>query len=315
MATDVRTAGPDTPTDLPKRSWGATLKRTFREFKDDNVTDWAAALTYYAVLSLFPALIALVSILGLVVDKATITRVLEETLSSIGPASAIKTFKGPINEVTGNSSTAGILLIVGIAVSLWSASGYIGAFMRAANAVYDVREGRQFWKLRPLQVAITIVALVVALVVLAAMVLTGSVARAVGNSIGLGSNAVQLWNIVKWPVIAILALLLVAILYYVSPNVKQPRWRWVTPGGALGLALWAIASVGFAFYVSHMGSYNKTYGTLGGVVSFLVWLWITNLALLFGLEFDAELERERELAAGLPAEQQLQLPPRRAATA
>jgi membrane protein len=312
MATDVRTAGPDTPTDLPKRSWGATLKRTFREFKDDNVTDWAAALTYYAVLSLFPALIALVSILGLVVDKATITRVLEETLSSIGPASAIKTFKGPINEVTGNSSTAGILLIVGIAVSLWSASGYIGAFMRASNAIYERPEGRPFYRLRPLQLLVTLILVLMAALVVLALIVSGPVASSIGNAIGMGSTAVTVWNIAKWPAMLVVVMVMLAVLYYFSPNAKQPKFRWITPGSVLAVVLWVIASALFAFYVANFSSYNKTYGTLGGVIAFLVWMWITNIAVLLGAELNAETERGRELEAGIPgADRDIQLPYRR----
>jgi membrane protein len=308
--------GPSSPKRLPGSAWKVVFVRTFKQFQRHELTDKAAALTYYGVLALFPALIVLVALLGIFGEYPRTINAVFKILEDAGASkSTIDAVRSPLEGVVRSKGGAGALLGVGLLGAIWSASGYIGAFMRAANAIYDVREGRQFWKLRPLQVAITIVSLAVAMLVLAAMVLTGSVARAVGNSIGLGSNAVQVWNIVKWPVIAILALLLVAVLYYMSPNVKQPKWRWITPGGALGLAMWAIASVGFAFYVSNMGSYNKTYGTLGGVVSFLVWLWITNLALLFGLEFDAELERERELEAGMPAEERLQLPPRRAATA
>jgi membrane protein len=308
--------GPSHPGKLPASAWKGVAVRTFKQFQRHELTDKAAALTYYAVLALFPGLIVLVALLGIFGEYPRTINAVFKILTDAGASkSTVDAVRGPLEGVVKSKGGAGALLGVGLLGAIWSASGYIGAFMRASNAIYDVREGRQFWRLRPLQVAITVVALIVALLVLAAMVLTGSVARAVGDSIGLGSSAVQVWNIAKWPVIAILAVMMVAVLYYAAPNIKQPKWRWITPGGALALILWAIVSVAFAVYVSNMGSYNKTYGTLGGVVSFLVWLWITNLALLFGLEFDAELERERELAAGLPAEQRLQLPPRRAATA
>jgi membrane protein len=312
MATDVRTAGPDDPTDLTKRSWFATLKRTFKEFKDDNLTDWAAALTYYAVLSLFPALIALVSILGLVVDKATITRVLEQTLAQIGPSSAINTFKGPINEVTGNNSTAGLLLIVGIAAALWSASGYIGAFMRASNAVYERVEGRPFYRLRPLQLLVTLILVLMAALVVLALILSGPLASSIGNAIGMGSTAVTVWNIAKWPAMLVVVMVMLAILYYFSPNAKQPKFKWITPGSVLAVVVWVIASAAFAFYVAHFSSYNKTYGTLGGVIAFLVWMWISNIAVLLGAELNAEVERGRELAAGIPgADRDIQLPYRK----
>jgi membrane protein len=312
MGTDVRTAGPDKPTDLNRRSWMATLKRTFSEFKDDNLTDWAAALTYYAVLSLFPALIALVSILGLAVDKATITRVLEDTLSSIGPASAINTFKKPINEVTGNTGTTGILLVVGILTSLWSASGYIGAFFRASNAIYEREEGRPFYRLRPLQLFVTLILELMAALVVVALIISGPLATSIGNAIGIGDTALTVWNIAKWPAMLVVVMVMLAILYYWAPNAKQPKFKWISPGSVFAVVIWVIASALFAFYVANFGSYNKTYGTLGGVVAFLVWMWITNIAILLGAELNAEIERGRELEAGVPgAERDIQLPYRK----
>jgi membrane protein len=309
MASDVRTAGPDAPTDLNKRSWMATLKRTFKEFQDDNLTDWAAALTYYGVLALFPAVIALVSILGLVIDRATITRVLTDTISQIGPSSAVNTFKGPIDQVTGNSGTAGIMLIVGLAAALWSASGYIGAFIRASNAIYERREGRGFFKLRPVQLLVTLILVLMAALVVLALVVSGPVTQAVGNAIGLGSMAVTAFNIAKWPAMLLVVTVMLAILYYASPNAKQPRFRWITPGSMLAVVVWVVASALFALYVTQFSSYNKTYGALAGVVVFLVWLWITNLAVLFGAELNAEVERGREIAAGVPgAHDDIQLP-------
>jgi membrane protein len=306
---------PESPTDLSKRSWVATLKRTFQEFRDDNGTDWAAALTYYAVLALFPAVTALVAIVGLVADPATITRTLTKLVGSIGPASAVDTFKGPIQQITASRSTAGIALVVSLATALWAASGYIGAFMRASNAIYEVEEGRPFWKLRPLQVLVTLaMVLLVALTVLA-LVVTGPLASAVGDAVGVGSTAVTIWDIAKWPVLIVVVLGMFGFLYHVSPNVRLPKFRWVTPGSMLALVTWVVASALFAFYVANFGSYNKTYGTLAGAVVFLVWLWITNIALLLGAELNAELERSREIEAGVPgAEREIQLEPRSAPT-
>jgi membrane protein len=309
MASDVRTVGPDAPTDLPKRHWLGTLKRTVKEFKHDNLTDWGAALTYYAVLSLFPAIIALVSILGIVVDRATITRVLTDTISSIGPASAVDTFKKPIEQVTGNSGTAGIMLIVGLALALWSASGYIGAFMRASNAIYERDEGRPFYKLRPIQLAVTLVLVLIAALVVLSLILTGPIAKSIGDAVGLGATAVTVWNIAKWPVMLVVMMVGLAILYYWAPNAKQPKFRWISPGSVLAVVVWVVASALFALYVAKFSSYNKTYGALGGVVVFLVWLWITNLAILFGAELNAETERSREMTAGVPgAADDIQLP-------
>jgi membrane protein len=309
MADDVRKAGPDDPGDLPKRSWGATLKRTVSEFKDDNITDWAAALTYYGLLALFPALIALFSILGFFVDKATITRVLTDTLSAIGPKSSIETFKGPITQVTGSKSQAGIFAIAGIAVSLWSASAYVGAFIRASNAIYERDEGRGFFKLRPVQLLVTLILVLLAALLVLALIVSGPLASAIGGAVGLSGTAVTVWNIAKWPVMLVVVMVMLAILYYASPNAKQPGFKWISPGAVVAVIVWIVASALFALYVSKFSSYNKTYGTLGGVISFLVWLWITNIAVLFGQELNAEAEREREIAAGVPgAHDDIQLP-------
>jgi len=285
-----------------------TLKRTVAEFQEDNLTDWAAALTYYSVLSIFPALIALVSIVGLVGDPQTITRELTDIVSAVGPSSAADTLEGPIEGVTKSGGTAGVLLIVGIVAALWTASGYVGAFIRASNAIYEVEEGRPFFKLRPLQMLITLVLVLLLAVVLLALVLTGPVAEQVGSALGIGSAAVTAWDLAKWPVLAGLVLLVFAILNYSAPNAKLPGFRWVTPGSLLALVLWLAASAAFAFYVANFGSYDKTYGTLGGVIAFLVWIWITNVAILLGTELNAERERSREIEAGIAgAERELQM--------
>ena len=293
------------------RAWLATLKRTVREFRDDNLTDWAAALTYYAVLSIFPALIALVSIVGLVGDAQDVTDSLNEIVTTVGPESAAETFAGPIESITSNRGAAGVLLVVGLATALWTASSYVGAFIRASNAIYEVEEGRPFWKLRPLQLLVTLACIVLVAISVVALVATGPLADAIGEAVGVSEQAVTIWHLAKWPVLLLVVLTIVAILYYASPNARLPGFRWITPGALLAVTLWILASLAFAFYVANFGSYDKTYGTLGGVVTFLVWLWITNVAILLGAELNAEVERTRELAAGVPdAEQALQLPPR-----
>jgi membrane protein len=309
MASDVRSVGPDDPTELSKQGWIGTLKRTFREFKEDNLTDWAAALTYYAVLALFPAVIALVSILGLVVDKATITKVLTDTVSALGPSSAVDTFKKPIEQVTGNQSTAGIMLIVGLATALWSASAYIGAFIRASNAIYERQEGRGFFKLRPVQLVVTLILVLMAALVVLALVISGPLAKSIGDAVGLGGMAVTVFNIAKWPAMLVVMMVMLAILYYAAPNAKQPSFKWISPGSIVAVVVWVLASAAFALYVATFASYNKTYGALAGVVVFLVWMWITNLAVLFGAELNAEIERGREIEAGVPgAHEDIQLP-------
>ncbi len=288
----------------------ATLKRTIREVRNDNLTDWAAALTYYAVLALFPGLIVLVAILGLAGQHPQTTNALLEIVRDLGPASAVDTFRGPIEGVVKSSGGAGALLGVGLLGAIWSASGYVGAFIRASNAIYEVEEGRPFWTRRPLQIAVTVVMVLLLALVAIAIVVTGPLARSVGDVIGLGDTAVTTWNIAKWPVIVLIVMGMFTVLYYVAPNVRQPRLRWITPGGVIAVVAWLLVSLGFGLYVANFGSYDKTYGSLGGVVVFLVWLWLSNLALLFGAEFDAELERARELEAGLPAEDSIQLPER-----
>jgi membrane protein len=291
----------------------ATVKRTVTEFSEDNMSDWAAALTYYGLLSLFPALIALVSIVGLVGDPASTTRTITEIVTKLGPSSAADTFAEPIESITSHRSAAGILLVVSLAAALWSASSYVGAFMRAANVIYETPEGRPFWKLRPLQILVTLVMLLLLAAVALALVLTGPVVDAVAGPLGVGSTAVSIWNIAKWPVLLAVVVTMFAVLFYAAPNVKLAGFRWVTPGALLAIVVWLIASAAFAFYVANFGSYDKTYGALGGVVCLLVWFWITNVALLLGMELNSERERRRELAAGVRgADRELQLDARSA---
>ena len=283
-----------------------TFKRTLTEFSEDNLTDWAAALT-------FPALLAMVAVVGLVGDPHTITKELTTLVSSIGPASAAKTFKGPIQGLTKSSGTAGILAIVGILGALWSASGYVGGFMRASNVIYEVEEGRSFFKLRPLQMLVTLVIVVLLALVLVALVLTGPIAQKVGTAIGVGSSAVSVWNIAKWPVLLLVIAFIVSLLYYSAPNAKLRGLKSIFPGAVLAVVVWLIASAGFAFYVANFGSYNKTYGTFGAIIAFLVWMWITNVAILLGAEINAERERSHQLRQGVPgAERELQLDERSA---
>jgi membrane protein len=285
-----------------------TLKRTVLEFNEDGMTDWAAALTYYGLLALFPALIALVSIVGLFGDPEATTSKLTDIVTAIGPETAADTFAGPIESITSRRGTAGLLLVAGLAVALWSASGYVGAFSRAANVVYETPEGRPFWKLRPLQVLIALAMTLLLALLALALVLTGPVVDEVAEPLGVGDTATAIWDVAKWPAMLAVVVLMVGILYHATPNVKLPGFVWVTPGAVLAIVVWLVASAAFAFYVANFGAYDKTYGTLGGVVVLLVWLWITNCALLLGMELNAERERSRELEAGVPgAERELQL--------
>jgi membrane protein len=296
------------PTKLSGHAWGGVLRRTFSEFSRDNLTDWAAALTYYGILSIFPALIALVSILGLIGQSAT--KPLLNNLGGFAPGPAHQILDNALHGLTQSRGGAGILFIVGLAGSLWAASGYIGGFIRASNVIWDVEEGRPIWKTVPLRLGITIVMLILLAATAIAVVVTGPLADKVGKLIGIGGAAVTAWDIAKWPVLILIVALMFSILYYASPNVRQPSFRWVTPGGAFAVVAWMIASAAFGLYVANFGSYNKTYGSLGAIVIFLVWLWLTNVAILFGAELNAEIARGRQIEAGHPEEREPFLPPR-----
>jgi membrane protein len=299
----------DSLSDLTPRSWLFVARKTVREFSDDQCTDLAAALTYYAVLAVFPAAIALTSLLGLVGQGTNSVETLLGIVEDLGGASMVDSVRDPLLEIS-RSQAAGLAFLLGLAGALWSASAYVGAFGRAMNRIYEIREGRPVWKLRPMMLLLTLVLVVLAAAVLLALIVTGPVADSVGSALGVGSTLLLVWNIAKWPVIAVAVVVMVALLYYATPNVRQPRFRWVSVGAALAILTWALVSVAFGFYVANFSSYDKTYGALGGVIAFLLWVWLTNLALLFGAELDAELERGRELQSGLPAERVIQLPPR-----
>ncbi|MEN3316048.1 MAG: rane protein [Acidimicrobiaceae bacterium] len=299
---------PDTPTDLHSSSWVGVLKRTVREFKEDELVDRAAALTYYGVLAIFPALLALVSVLGLVGKSAT--QPLVDNLAKKAPGQASQILTDAITNLQKSQGSGGIVFIVGLALALWSASGYVAAFMRASNGIYEIEEGRPIWKTAPVRLGVTLVLGVLLVITVLAVVLTGGIANQAGDVLGVGKSAVRVWDIAKWPVLLLIVSMMFAILYWASPNVKQPGFRWFTPGGIVAVVVWVVASLAFAFYVANFASYNKTYGTLGGVIIFLVWLWLSNIAVLLGAEFNAELERGRQIEAGHPADKEPFLEPR-----
>ncbi|MDJ0315244.1 YihY/virulence factor BrkB family protein [Arthrobacter sp. H35-D1] len=300
---------PDNPTDVSKASWKYVAKKTLREFTKDQCTDLAAGLTYYAVLSIFPALLALVSLLGLFGQAEKTTSALLDIIQNIAPSQTVDTIR-PVVEGLVSSSNAGLALVIGLLTAIWSASGYVAAFGRAMNRVYEIDEGRAFIKFRGTMLVVTVVNLLIVVVLAAMLVLSGPVAESVGNIIGLGGTFLSVWNIAKWPVMLVLIIVAIAVLYYATPNVKQPKFRWMSLGSAIALVVFLLASLAFGLYVANFSSYNKTYGAIGGVIIALLWLWILNLSLLFGAEFDAEVERGRQLQAGIKAEETIQLPPR-----
>lgn len=312
---EARTPGPDdprkpdSPTDLRRPSWKYVVRKAAREFSDDQCADLAAALTYYAVLSVFPALIALVSVLGLVGQaERSVATVLDVLRPLVTPSTL--NFIEPFVTELAKSQGAGLTVLLGLLGAVWSASGYVGAFSRAMNRIYEIREGRPFWKLRPAMLLITFAALVLSATALVILVISGPIAEAVGNVIGLGALAVTLWGYAKWPVLLLVMVVVVALLYYATPNIRQPKFRWISVGAGFAIGVWLLTSLLFAVYVANFSNYDKTYGSLGGVIVALLWLWITNIALLLGAEIDSEMERGRQLQAGMPAERYLQLPAR-----
>jgi membrane protein len=296
--TTTRRAEPAGPTDLSWRSWWGVLRRTVREFNRDNLADWAAALTYRAMLSIFPALVVLVAVLGLLGPSATQTLI--DNINQVVPGQGRDLLVNAIRELQAAPGLAGPIAVIGLAVALWSASGYVAAFIRASNAIYEIEEGRPVWKTWPLRLGLTLAVVVLLAVCAVGVIATGGLADRVGRLLGIGATGVQVWEIAKWPVIAVLVSLAFALLYWASPNVRLPGFRWLSPGGLVAVLLWALASGGFALYIANFASYNKTYGSLAGVIVFLVWLWISNIAVLLGAEFDAELIRGRRLEAGEP---------------
>jgi len=289
---------PESPTKLPKRSWFKVIRGAAKEFSDDNLSDTAAALTYYAIQSIFPAALVLVSLLGFLSDNTV--KQLIDNLGEVIPGSAKGTIQSTINTLTASSrSSAGLAFVLGLVLAIWSASGYVAAFMRASNTVYDIPEGRPIWKTLPTRVITTVVGLVLIILAAIIVVFTGPVAKQAGDMLGLGSAAVTTWSIVKWPVLLVIMLMMVAILYWAAPNAKQ-GFKWVSPGGVIGIVIWLIASALFAFYVANFSNYNKTYGTFAGIIIFLIWVWISNIAILLGAEINAELARARAEVDGLP---------------
>ncbi|WP_405579602.1 YihY/virulence factor BrkB family protein [Streptomyces sp. NBC_01190] len=301
-------AGPDQPTQLRGRRWWAAIRSSVSEFQQDELSDRAAALTYYAVQSIFPALLLLVSLLGAAGETAT--HKILDNLSQLTPASAREIITHAVQQLQNSGGTGSVLAVVGLLGAVWSSSGYVGAFIRASNAVYDIPEGRPVWKVTPLRLLLTIVLMVLTAASALIVVFTGALADQAGTLLGVGDAGLKVWSIAKWPVLVVIVVIMIAILYWAAPNAKGRGFRWVTPGSLLALFLWLLVSAGFALYVANFGSYNRTYGTLAGVIVFLVWLWLTNLAILFGLEFDAELARQRAIAGGLPADAEPYVRPR-----
>lgn len=281
------------------------IKNTVKNFLRHHGTDLAAGLTYYAVFAIFPALLALLSLLAVVGEADSALNTVLDVLRPLMSQATLDDIEPVVRDLT-LAQGAPFTLAAGVAVALWSASGYVGAFSRAMNTVREVEETRPFWKLRPLMVLITLVSVLLAAAALVIVVVTGPITESIGAEFGIGSDALDIWEIAKWPVLALIVVIIVALLFHATPNVKTGRIRLLSPGAFVAIVLWAAASTGFAFYVANFASYNKTYGSVAGVVVGLLWLWLTNVALVFGAELDAAREKaiaEREApAAAMTAE-------------
>jgi membrane protein len=293
--------------ELGMRAWVRAFFRTISEFVEDDLPDRAAALTYYGVLSIFPGLLVAVALIGLLGDEA-VNSVVNEVLGfTSGPTEQIVV--DGVQTLQGNHNAAGAVAVVGLLIAFWSASGYIGAFMRAANAIYDVPEGRPLWKMIPIRLFVTLVTVLFLAISAVAILFTGRLAEDAGKAMDLESQSVTIFNVLKWPALVTGFALVLALLYWAAPNARL-RFRVITPGIVLALITWVVVSAGFAYYVSRFDSYNRTYGALGAVIVFLIWMWLTNVAVLLGAEFDAELARARAIAAGLPHDEEPYLPVR-----
>ncbi|PWR07059.1 ribonuclease [Micromonospora acroterricola] len=300
---------------LSWRTWRGVVFRSARNFVTDNCSDWAAALTYYGVLALFPSTIMVVALVGLVSNGEQTVDTVVELANQMGAGSVVAndSMIKVIRAVVDQESSPKALLSFGLLGALWSASGFIGAFTRASNAIYGVQEGRPVWKLRPLQIGLAAVSMVLLAVVATGLIVSGPVTDAVGDLINAGGLARTVWSVAKWPVLALIMMVLLSLLFWIAPNVRQPRFRWLTPGGAVALVSWVLASFGFGLYVANFGSYDATYGSLGAVIAFLVWLYLSNSALMLGVQINAEVQRGRQLQAGDPDPEEPVLPPRRPA--
>jgi membrane protein len=281
--------------DLPDGAWRRIARRTFDHYRSDGVSNLAAALTYRSVLSVFPGLIALVALLGVLGQYPQTFNAVLQIVGGFAPSSTVQSVSGPVRQIIIHKGGASALLGVGLAGAIWGASGFIGTFSWASNVIWEARRGRSWYRQWPLNLAVTLIATVLITLILCALILTGPIASAVGSQLGIGPTALQIWGIAKWPAIIIVVTLMISALYYIAPNVRPPSWRWLTPGAAFAVLTWAITTSLFGLYAANFGSYNKTYGTLGAIVTFLIWVWLTNIAMLLGIELDSEIERERQI--------------------
>ena len=283
--------------DLPRGAWPRIAKRTFDHYRSDGVSNLAAALTYRSVLSVFPGLIALVALLGVLGEYPSTFNAVLNIIGGFAPRSTVSTVAEPVRKIiTTDKGSAGALLGAGLAGAMWGASGYVGTLSWASNVIWEARRGRSWYRQWPFNLVVTAFTLALLTLILTALVLTGPVATSVGDHFGIGSTTVTVWGVAKWPVIVAVVMMLVTVLYFIAPNVRPPGGRWLAPGATFAVFVWVVITLLFGVYIAHFGNYDKTYGSLATIITFLVWVWLTNIAMLLGIVLNSEIERERQLA-------------------
>jgi membrane protein len=297
----------DSPVELTRDDWRVILKRTWHEFRINQVYDLAGTLTYYTVLALFPALLATLATVGIFGSAEAGAQNVLQVIEGLGGATAADVLREPLEQLV-NASHAGLAFGTGLVGVLWATSGYLGTFGRGMNRIYDVEEGRPFWEMRPTMIGVSAVLVVLGALGALGLILTGPVAESTARVLGFDEGVVFWWDLLKLPALAGIALVVMALLYWAGPNVKRRHLRWFSVGAIGALLAWIIATALFGAYVFGFGIYGRTYGFVGGVIAFLLWVWLSNLSLLFGAVLDTEVERARQLRAGISAEERVQLP-------
>ena len=296
-----------TPRPLPRRlrqlrwrTWRGVVWRSVAGYINDDCSDFAAAMTYQTVTATIPSLVVVVALVNLVTDGTTVITSTVGILRDIGLGSVVgnEALLSVVQALLVRKAPAKVLLGFGLLLALWSASGYVGTFTRASNRIYGVREGRKWWLLELLQIALAAVALILLAAGGIGLVISGPLVDALGTRLHASDAARLAWSVGRWPALVVIAIVLLSLLFWIAPNVRQPRFRWMTVGGAVTLLVWLAVSFGFGLYVSNFGSYNKTYGSLGAVMAFLAWVYLSNIALLLGVQVNAEVQRGRLRQAG-----------------
>ena len=289
----------------------AIVKRTLVSFYDDQMTHHAAALTYYALMSLFPAVLLALSLLGLLGQYPETYNAIIGYLREVAPTSVVEPLDHSLRRALQSKGTAATALVISVVVALYGTTGALEAARRALNVVFEVNAGRSFLRRKTVDVASTFVLMALVLVSLVLAFVGGGFAEDLLGFIGLGSTAAHVWNVARWPGAVATAMLVFAFIYYVTPDVQQRSFRWVTPGAAVGVLLWLAASFGLSTYVSKVADVGAIYGAFAGAIVLVAWLWLTNVALLLGAELNAEIERQRELGEGVPFGETLNRPAKR----